>query len=136
LGIWPKIFSQIVWHQRSYYLIEIFYIMESILFSYFELKIFSFLKGLDSIAKILWWLGFLTLVSVDPFIKGSPPTFSTHQQEKYLVYSTPLLPSLVRESLRVVISNRSFAIDLVLFHIVDWSVLIAVRGFSHLGFPR
>ena len=103
--------------------------MKSILFSYFGLKIFSFLEGLDLIVKILWWLGFFTLVSLDPLIKGSPPTFSTHQQEKYLVYFIPLLPSLVRESLRVVISNRSSAIDLVLFHRVDFSVLVVVRGF-------
>jgi len=110
--------------------------MESILFSYFGLKIFSFLEGLDLIVKILWWLGFLNLVSLDPLIKGSPPTFSTHQQEKYLVYSTPLLPSLVRESLRVVISNRSFEIDLVLFHIVDCSVLVAVNGLFPHRVPR
>ena len=67
---------------------------------------------------------------MDPFIKGSPPTFSTHQKEKYLVYSIPLLPSIVRESLRVLISNQSCEIDPVLFHIVDCSVLVAVRGFS------
>ena len=113
-------------------MIEIFYIIESILFLYFGLKIFSFLETLDLIVKILWWLGFLTLVSLDPFIKGSPLTFLTHQQEKYLVYSIPLLPSLVRESLRVVISNRSSEIDLVLFHIVDCSVPVS---YTHLTLP-
>jgi len=40
-----NIFLQNVWYLRSYYLIEIFYIMKIILFSYFWLKIlFSFGK--------------------------------------------------------------------------------------------
>ena len=45
------------------------------------------------------------------------------------MYFIPLLPSVVRESLRLVISNRSSEIDHVLFHIVDCSVLIAICGF-------
>jgi len=45
LGTWPKIFLCLLRHARSHYLIEIFYIMESILFSYFGLKIFSFWKA-------------------------------------------------------------------------------------------
>ena len=101
----------------------------------FGSKTFSFLEGVDLIVKILWWLGFLTLVSLDPFIKDSHPTCSIDQQEKYFVYSIPLRPSLVRESLRVVISNRSSEIDIVLFHIVNCSVLVAARGFfPALGF--
>ena len=135
LGLWSKIFWCLLRHLRSHDLIQIFYIMEIILFSYFGLKIFFFfLEGLDLIVKILWRLGFLTLVSLNPFIKGSPPTFSTHQQEKYLVYSISLLPSLVRESLRVVISNRSSEIDPILFHIVNCSVLVADPFFPALGF--
>ena len=85
--------------------------MKSILFSYFGLKIFSFLEGLDLIVKILWWLGFLTLVSLDPFIKGSPPTFSTHQQEKYLVYFIPLLPSLCKSGCSLLFLLSLFTFD-------------------------
>ena len=122
-------------HLRSHYVIEIFYIMKIILFAYFGLKFFSFWKN------EIWWprfcgaQGFHTLVFLDPFIKGSPPTFSIHQQDKYIVYSIPFLPRLLRESLRVVISNRSFETNHVLFQIVDCFVTIAVSGFFRIGFP-
>ena len=52
------------------------------------------------------------------------------------MYFIPFLPSPVRESLRVVISNRFSKIDLVLFHIVDCFVPVAICGFSLIGFPR
>jgi len=135
LGLWPKIFWCLLRHPRLYYFIEIFYIMEIVYFHSLSWRSFS-LDGLDLIVKILWWLGFLTPVSLDPFVKGSPPIFSTHQQEKYLVYFIPLLPSLMGESLRVVISNWSSDINSVLFHIVDCSVLVAVRCFFPIVFPR
>jgi len=111
--------------------------MKIILFSYFGLKIFSLLEGLDLIAKILWWLGFAYSNISGSLYKGSPPTLSTHQQEKYLVYFISLLPSLVRESLRVVISNRSSEIrSCILLH----SGLFCTRChrwfFSLIGFSR
>ena len=76
------------------------------------------------------------LVPLDSFTKGTLSTFSTHQQEKYLVYSISLLPSPVRESLKVVISNLSSDIGLVLFPIVDWLFSSPSVIFFRGGFPR
>ena len=136
VGIMAQKSFPITWHPISHYVIEIFYIMEIILFAYFGLKIFFPLKRWDLVVKILWWLRFPYPSPSWSLYKGHNSYFlNTLPREIPCVFYS-FLPSLVRESLWVVISNRSSEINLVLFHIVDWMCSSPYVVFSRIGFPR